>query len=864
LALDEPAEKGRAHQTDRTMHQGACAKEAAYRAQVGMDAEERRQPMMRLAIWLPVLLLCSVCAVVVLHRPGGSDNRHVELLSAIDEYLEGKYGTGGTQSLGQLNRLDHTGYSGEESVAKEFGLSDNDPLVQKWDQDQTMDSMDDSAILDSQEAASSVPARAAAAVGSVLGEPVHESDASHSVDAREAAMAAAGAKAVDSVSMAAQRKQMRQVMLKKFEAQAEATTKKVAAQTPDTIGDGTIPSESAYLPLPKAATAAVPVLAKAAKDVVKKAASAAQQPPAAAAPAVTPASTSKALAPAAVALPTKTAVKTAVKTTVKAAISPAAAKATTKPKAPAASTANVPVTNKAGAAVRIHKQARPATKASSAAQMQAQIKHLEAELKAKKAGKAGKAKKLAVPAPPPDSWSGLANMLDSRTPSEIQAADAETKSLVDTSVDSDTDDDAAELANKLLSDPENDLKDDSSPDGPTGVEVPVVSSGDDFNSLYTTLKSNEDPAAAAEEEMYRQAEEKAMKKLNPVYEVYSDAPQVSGMQPLQQLRSVPRLQLAHKSATDKYEMKLKLLHAEVRRMKEQREIKKLETEVASMQMPDTHKPLHVHASSDKEGHKSVLASKHKVSAHIAKAASSRKEGKGAVFAQYEKAREHVEAREADSSEEEVARLRAEVGVMRDRIKKLESNEEGRPVSRGSKARDAKDADVRGDEQLKARQQLLTQFREGALHAGKTSGAFWARERAKDAAAKWKREALSAGAKSYDQVQQLKNELHAQEQASQQLRQELHDEHSGAEIRRGGSADGSLAAAGGDGVMALSARRGAGGQTGKQTWAAGVAEIRREMKGVRRDMDETAGREDAIVGRISQLGGKIGEFMKSEQ
>ena len=65
-------------------------------------------------------------------------------------------------------------------------------------------------------------------------------------------------------------------------------------------------------------------------------------------------------------------------------------------------------------------------------------------------------------------------------------------------------------------------------------------------------------------------------------------------------------------------------------------------------------------------------------------------------------------------------------------------------------------------------------------------------------------------------QQLKNELHAQEQASQQLRQELHDEHSGAEIRRGGSADGSLAAAGGDGVMALSARRGAGGQTGKQT------------------------------------------------
>ena len=51
----------------------------------------------------------------------------------------------------------------------------------------------------------------------------------------QAVMRAAGAKQATTVSMAAQRKAMKRQMLKKFEAQAEATTKKVAAETPDTI-----------------------------------------------------------------------------------------------------------------------------------------------------------------------------------------------------------------------------------------------------------------------------------------------------------------------------------------------------------------------------------------------------------------------------------------------------------------------------------------------------------------------------------------------------------------------------------------------------------------------------------------------------
>ena len=80
-----------------------------------------------------------------------------------------KYGTGGTQALGQLNSMDETGYAGTQSVAKEFGLSDNNPLVRKWDQDNTMDSLDESPMLDPQ--GHSVHTRAAAIVSDVFGEP---------------------------------------------------------------------------------------------------------------------------------------------------------------------------------------------------------------------------------------------------------------------------------------------------------------------------------------------------------------------------------------------------------------------------------------------------------------------------------------------------------------------------------------------------------------------------------------------------------------------------------------------------------------------------------------------------------------------
>ena len=48
------------------------------------------------------------------------------------------------------------------------------------------------------------------------------------------------------------------------------------------------------------------------------------------------------------------------------------------------------------------------------------------------------------------------------------------------------------------------------------------------------------------------------------------------------------------------------------------------------------------------------------------------------------------------------------------------------------------------------------------------------------------------------------------------------------------------------------------------WAQGLAQVRREMRGVRRDMDETAGQEDGIVARISHLGRKIGGFLSARQ
>jgi len=173
-----------------------------------MMANEGQRPLLRLAIALPVLLVCSVCAVAAVR--GG--NRQIELMSGIDEYLEGKYGTGEAQSLGQLNKFDHTGYAGTQSVAKEFGLSNNNPLVQKWNEDSTTDSLNETP---------------ASIVRTVFGEPQPaRAPASAHLDAREAAMRVAGATAVNSVSLAAQRNAMREEMQQKFEAQAESSTQR--------------------------------------------------------------------------------------------------------------------------------------------------------------------------------------------------------------------------------------------------------------------------------------------------------------------------------------------------------------------------------------------------------------------------------------------------------------------------------------------------------------------------------------------------------------------------------------------------------------------------------------------------------------
>ena len=364
-----------------------------------------RRPWLRLSIAVPVLLVCSLCAAATLRA--SSSARHVEMMSAIDEYLQGKYGSGGSQALGQLNNFDHTGYAGTQSVAKEFGLSDNNPLVQQWDQSNTMDSLDDDSSLMEPEA-QSAPARAAVITSSVFGEPVQAAQVAAapgmSEDPRQAAMAAAGAKAVDSVSMAAERKQMHQQMLQKFEAQAEATTQKVAAQTAvtDTIGDGTVPSDSSYLTLPGAPAAsasAVPALAAAAKAVVKK--------PAATSPATTAAVKPGAAAPA---LP-------------KAAATTAAPKSTTaKGKAVKATAATATVAaKKAGSAVdKEQKQSKPAPKVSYKLHLEEEVKKLEKEVRAKNGHT--QHTENAVPAQAQarsQSWSGLANMLDSQTPEEV-------------------------------------------------------------------------------------------------------------------------------------------------------------------------------------------------------------------------------------------------------------------------------------------------------------------------------------------------------------------------------------------------------------------------------------------------------------
>ena len=83
--------------------------------------------------------------------------------------------------------------------------------------------------------------------------------------------------------------------------------------------------------------------------------------------------------------------------------------------------------------------------------------------------------------------------------------------------------------------------------------------------------------------------------------------------------------------------------------------------------------------------------------------------------------------------------------MRARIKTLEKKE-------GVKGSDKllelpEDKDVAHSEMLrqdKARQQLLTQFRRGALNAGKSGDDFWKRKNAQQAAAMYRMEALNAG------------------------------------------------------------------------------------------------------------------------
>lgn len=728
---------------------------AAHRTADNMDSGVNRRPWLRLSIAVPVLLVCSLCAAATL-RGASTSGRNVELMSAIDEYLQGKYGTGGAQTFGQINSFDHTGYAGTQSVAKEFGLSDNNPLVQEWDQDNTVDSLDDDSSMMGPEA-QSAPARAAAITSSVFSDPSHPAHvaAAPSMDPRQAAMAAAGAKAVDSVSMAAERKQMHQQMLQRFEAQAETTTKKVAAQTAvtDTIGDGTVPSDSAYLPLPgtnSASSSAVPALAAAAKAFVKK-------PAAAAAPATTASAKPKAVH------------------------AKAAAKSAAPKPAAAAATAMVAAKKVAPAADKAHKNAKPASEVSYKLHLEEEVKKLEKEVRAKDGHEHTKKAKAALAPAQAQSWSGLANMLDSKTPEEVQAQQAQQKLLTD---DSSDDGESDSKPFNFLSDPENDLKDDSSPDGPTGQ----LSAGDDFGSLLTTLEKDEDPAAAAQEEMYRRAEAAAVNTLHPVQEVYSDTPYVSVMrsqQPVQQLRSVPLNHLHASSGSallntaiaknNAAAIKLKLLKAEVKSFKEQAEIKKLQQEVsiykAKMTAP-TRKAAHSSNSQeakdlkeDEESMQSVTkpelaaVSKHTHApaapkhTHFQTHSDESQAEKESAAAEFEKARAHMAVHEADTSEENVARLRAEVEVMRDRISTLEKKEDVKPAQADAISAMGEQT----EDKDKARQQLLSQFRQGALSAGKTSKTFWELQQAREVAAQYKAQALTAGAHNYDQVQILKSQ-----------------------------------------------------------------------------------------------------------
>jgi hypothetical protein len=416
---------------------------------------------LRLGLALPVLLVAAACAVAAISG-GGAGRGRSELLSAIDEYLDDKYGTGDSQALGQLNSMDETGYAGTQSVAKEFGLSDNNPLVRKWDQDNTMDSLDESPMLDPQ--GHSVHMRAAAIVSNVFGEPPAPAPqvlAGGAVDEREAKMMAKGAKAVQSATMAAQRKEMQKEMLQKFEAQAEATTQKVAAQTPDIIGDGTVPSDNAYLPLPAAVAAG-------AKKAAVAAAAAAVKPVAAAAPVAT-AATGKATGTAAAptvaaakgkvtgaAKPKEAAVKAfwhlGSKAAAAAAAHSAAAKQTKKG-APAQAAAQ---TTQAAAKPAAHPKPVAAAKGNDKAKASADTARLEAEIKKLQLEVRDKSKPLQHSAPkakpkpaPPASWSGLANMLDSTNAGEEEAEKAQQRMLAAEDTDADVSGDGSSGDSKL-------------------------------------------------------------------------------------------------------------------------------------------------------------------------------------------------------------------------------------------------------------------------------------------------------------------------------------------------------------------------------------------------------------------------------
>ena len=407
----------------------------------------------------------------------------MELMSAIDEYLQGKYGTGESQSLGQLNDFDTAGYAGTQSVAKEFGLSDNNPLVQQWDQDQTLSTLNENPLQDLR--AESVPARAAAITQSVFGSPAPPlaPASARPVDNRLAAMQARGAKAVHSQSIAAERKQMREQMLQKFEVAAEAPTKKLAAQAADTIGDGTVPSDSSYLPIPTVAAAAsgVPALAAAAKAAVKPAGKAPASPAHAENGGCGP---GELLCGSADHAGVKSSVSNDKSRTVQAKAR-AAKKAATAAAAPKPKALVIKSPAHAAPSPKIAKSAEEA-------RLRAQIKALKK--KVHQEGLDAKhqqlAKATAAGAPKPtQSWSGLADILTTRTSAERQAAREQKRLLSEES--------STLSRYNLLSDPEDDLHVGQSSDGPTGAAS--------FGSLLTTLKKDEDPEAAAQESMYRDA-----------------------------------------------------------------------------------------------------------------------------------------------------------------------------------------------------------------------------------------------------------------------------------------------------------------------------------------------------------------------